>query len=270
MSVVAPRDRAARRAAVLDLLAEHGRLSVAQAVTALGVSEATIRRDFADLAAEQLVTRTHGGIVATAVAYELPYRYRAAHGDDELDRIATATAALVKPGHVVACNGGTTTAAVARMLTARTELTGSDKAGAEPPLTLVTNALNIATEAVLRPHVRVISLGGVARPESYEVSGPLAALVVERMWFDLAIVGVVGVSDAYGATCHTEDEAAIVRAMIDRADRSVVVAAHAKLGRRSLAAICSIEHIDVLVTTAGADHPEVVAARAAGVEVHCV
>lgn len=261
----APRDRSGRRAAILDLLAAHGRLSVADAVAALGVSEATIRRDFTELASEQLATRTHGGIVASAVAYELPYRYRSAHRDDELDRIAAATAALVAPGQVVACNGGTTTTAVARALTSRADL-----AAAPERLTLVTNALNIASEVVLRPHVRVVSLGGVARPESYEVTGPLARLVVEQLWFDLAVVGVIGVSRAHGATCDTEDEAAIVRAMIGRAERTVIVAAQEKLGRRSLAAICPLDLVHVLVTTAPQDHPEVVAAREAGVEVHCV
>lgn len=259
------RDRAARSAAILDLLATRGRLSVADAVAALKVSEATIRRDFADLADEQLVSRTHGGIVASSVAYQLPFRYRAAHGDDELERIAARTADLVQPGQSVAINGGTTTTAVARSLTSRADLVRANQ-----PLTVVTNALNIASEAVLRSHVQVVSVGGVARPESYEVSGPLAELVVERFWFDLAIVGVVGVSVAHGATCSTQDEATIVRTMIDRATRTVVVAVGAKLGRRTLAAICPIDLVDVLVTTAEADHPEVVAARAAGVEVHCV
>jgi DeoR family transcriptional regulator of aga operon len=67
-------DRGARWSALLALLAEHGRLSVTQVVEALGVSEATVRRDFSELAAQQLVTRTHGGVVASAVAYDLPAR----------------------------------------------------------------------------------------------------------------------------------------------------------------------------------------------------
>lgn len=262
---VNPNGRAGRRAVLLDLLAEHGRLSVAEAVAAIGVSEATIRRDFTELAAQQLVSRTHGGIVASAVAYELPHRYRSAQGNEELERIAAGAARLVLPGQIVACNGGTTTTAVARALTARADL-----AEASRPLTLVTNALNIATELVLRTNVRVVSLGGVARPESYEVSGPLAGLVVEQLWFDVAIVGVVGISNAHGATCHTQDEAAIVRAMMDRAQRRIVVAAGAKLGTHGFAVICPLDLVDVLVTTARQTHPEVVAARGSGVEVICV
>jgi len=53
-------------------LAEHGRLSVSQVCAELDVSESTLRRDFAEFAAQQLGTRTHGSVLATSVAYELP------------------------------------------------------------------------------------------------------------------------------------------------------------------------------------------------------
>lgn len=255
-----------RWAAVLDLLATRGRLSVSETAVQLRVSEATVRRDFTELARRQLVTRHHGGVVATSVAYELPYRYRSSQADDGLERIAAHAASLVRPGEVVALNGGTTTTATARALTAREELAGENGTA----FTLVTNALNIAAEAVLRPHVRCVSLGGVARPESYEVSGPLAAQVVAQLWFDVAIVGVNALSAAEGATCKDEDEAAVVRAMVERSKRVVAVAGAEKLGARTFAAICPAERITTLVTTAPEDADEVVALRARGVEVACV
>ncbi|WP_307835954.1 DeoR/GlpR family DNA-binding transcription regulator [Phycicoccus sonneratiae] len=255
-----------RWAAVLDLLATRGRLSVSETAVHLRVSEATVRRDFAELARRQLVTRHHGGVVATSVAYELPYRYRSSQADGELERIAAHAASLVHPGEVVALNGGTTTTATARALTAREDLAGENG----PALTLVTNALNIAAEAVLRPHVRCVSLGGVARPESYEVSGPLAAQVVAQLWFDVAVVGVHALSAAEGATCADEDEAAVVRAMVERSRRVVVVAGAGKLGSRTFASICPAERIGTLVTTAPEDASEVAALRARGVVVDCV
>ena len=47
--------------ALLDLLPGDGQLTVADAAEALGVSEATIRRDLDQLARQQLVTRTRAG-----------------------------------------------------------------------------------------------------------------------------------------------------------------------------------------------------------------
>ncbi len=249
---------------MLDLLATSGRLSVDEAADRLGVSHATIRRDFAELARRQLVTRHHGGVVATSVAYELPYRYRSSQADHDRRRVAEAAAALIGPGQVVGLNGGTTTTATARAITAREDL------ATDGQLTIVTNALNIASEAVLRPHVRCVSLGGVARPESYELTGPLAQLVLEQLWLDTAIVGLNGLTAAEGATCRLEDEAAIIRTMIARARTTICVATGDKLGQRSFASICPSDRIDHLVTTADASPSELAALREAGVAVHTV
>src|SRR6478752_3242444 len=137
------RNRASRWSIMLDRLATAGRPGVGEAAELLNVSEATIRRDFSELAKRQLVARNHGGVVATSVAYELPYRYRSTRADEDRARVADAAAALVEAGQVVGLNGGTTTTATARAITAREDL------AADGEITIVTNALNIATEAVL-------------------------------------------------------------------------------------------------------------------------
>jgi DeoR family transcriptional regulator of aga operon len=260
-------DRGARWSALLDLLAQHGRLSVGQVVESLGVSEATVRRDFGDLAAQQLVTRTHGGVVSSAVAYDLPVRYKQAGSDTAKERVASFAADLVAEGSVVGFNGGTTTSATARRLAARSDLAISSK---RPSITVVTNALNIATEMVLRPFIRCVSLGGVARPESYELSGPLASMVLAELWLDTVVLGVDGVSAAGGATCQHEGEAGINSLMVQRADRVVVVATGDKVGRRAFARICPSERIRVLVTDASAPTDAVEELRAAGVTVEVV
>ena len=260
-------DRGARWSALLGLLAEHGRLSVAQVVESLGVSEATVRRDFGDLAAQQLVTRTHGGVVASAVAYDLPVRYKQGGGDSAKERVASFAADLVPEGSVVGFNGGTTTSATARKLAARADLAASSR---RPSITVVTNALNIATEMVLRPFIRCVSLGGVARPESYELSGPLASMVLGELWLDTVVLGVDGVSAAGGATCEHEGEAGINSLMVQRADRVVVVATGDKVGRRAFARICPSERIQVLVTDTTAPAAALDEFRAAGVTVEIV
>lgn len=247
---------------MLDRLATAGRLGVAEAAQLVAVSEATIRRDFAELARRQLVTRNHGGVVATSVAYELPDHYRSSRADEDRTRIAEAAAALIEVEEVVALNGGTTTTATARAIIAREDLASNGE------VTIVTNALNIAAEAVLRRHVRCVSLGGVARPESYEMTGPLAQLVLEQLWLDVAIVGVNGITAASGATCRNEDEAAVIRTMIARSRRVICVATGDKLGVQASAPICSAERIDHLVTTTDADSVEIEALRQVGVVVH--
>jgi DeoR family transcriptional regulator, aga operon transcriptional repressor len=65
-------DQSSRWRMLLDALSIHKRLSVTEAAELLGVPAATVRRDFEELARQQLATRTHGGVVATTVAYDLP------------------------------------------------------------------------------------------------------------------------------------------------------------------------------------------------------
>lgn len=257
-------DRAWRMRMLLDLLAQHGRLGVAEASAALGVSEATVRRDFTMLASQQLATRTHGGLVAGAVAYDLPVRYRGGGSDSVKKRIASTAAALVQPGEVIGFNGGTTTTETARQLAARTDLAASHE---DPALTIVTNALNIATEMVLRPYIRTVSLGGVARPQSYEVVGPLAHQVLRELWLDHLILGVDALAADTGASCFHEGEASINALMVERSRQVTVVAAAPKLGQRSFARICEIGSINRLVTDTSAEASLLQDFRARGVEV---
>ncbi|GAA4103091.1 DeoR/GlpR family DNA-binding transcription regulator [Actinomadura miaoliensis] len=250
--------------ALLELLAGEGRLEVEQAARALGVSPATIRRDLDELARQQMLTRTRGGAVAHGVSYDLPLRYKTARHAPEKQRIGAAAARLVEPGMIVGLNGGTTTTEAARAIGARGDLRS---AGAGPAVTIVTNALNIANELVVRPHVKTVVTGGVARPQSYELIGPLATGVLREVSLDMAIIGVDAIDVEQGASAHHEGEASINHLMAGRARRVVVVADGSKLGRRAFARICALGEIDVLLTDGGADDARVTEFAEAGLRV---
>jgi DeoR/GlpR family transcriptional regulator of sugar metabolism len=250
--------------AILELLSREGKLDVDGAATELGVSAATIRRDLDHLAQQQLLTRTHGGAVSNSTAYDLPLRYKTARRADEKQRIGQAAAALVPVGAVVGLNGGTTTTEVARSLATRADLHAKDT---EARITLVTNALNIANELTVRPHVKIVVTGGVARPQSYELTGPLATGILDHLALDLAIIGVDALDVDLGASAHHEGEATINQPMASRARQVVVVADSSKLDTRAFARICRIDEIDVVVTDAGAPTEVTDRFTAAGVRV---
>jgi len=230
---------------LLDLMPGDGQLTVAEAAKALGVSQATIRRDLDQLAGQQLVTRTRGGAVAGHVTYDLPLRYKTARHAPEKQRIGRAAAALVAPGASVALNGGTTTSEVARALATRPDL--QDGTGA-PAVTVVTNAMNIANELAVRPNVKIVVTGGVTRGQSYELIGPFATLVLSQLSLDWAILGVDALDPRTGASAHHEGEASINHLMASRADQVVIVADGSKLGQRAFATMCAVDEIDVIVT----------------------
>ncbi len=135
-------------------------------------------------------------------AYELPLRYKASSHADAKQRIAAAAAALVHPGATVALNGGTTTTEVARALATRADLQGGH---GDPSITVVTNAVNIANELAVRPQLKLVVTGGVARAQPYELSGPLALPLLDALSLDVAFLGVDGL-DLWDGRQHPQRE----------------------------------------------------------------
>jgi DeoR family transcriptional regulator of aga operon len=253
-----------RLSLLLDMLGQREKIDVEEVAAELDVSAATIRRDLDHLDEQQLLTRTRGGAVANDIAYDLPLRYKTARNAPEKQRISAAAAALVERGTVVGLNGGTTTTGVARALVMRPDL---GTRGDEPSLTVVTNALNIANELAVRPSVKTVVSGGVARPQSFELSGPLATLVLGELTMDVLVLGVDTIDPVFGAAAHHEGEASINRLMVDRAQKVIAVADSSKLGRRAFAQICPMDRVDTLVTDTAADAEVLRAFEAAGVTV---
>ena len=256
-----------RWTALLDILGRDGRLDVALAAEELEVSAATIRRDLDHLAGQQLLSRTRGGAAPASVAYDLPLRYKTGRHTAEKFRIGAAAAALIRPGSVVAVNGGTTTSEVARALVTVPAGADYEGLGDNPAYTVVTNALNIANDLAVRRNIKLVVTGGVARPSSYELIGPLAEPALSRLHLDYVVLGVDGFDVQTGATAHHEGEAAVNALMVNQATTVVVVADGSKLGHRSFACICPTSAVDVLITDTAADPDQVAAFEAADVHV---
>jgi DeoR family transcriptional regulator of aga operon len=249
---------------LLELLSVAGELQVEDAAKALNVSPATVRRDFDELSEQRMLTRIRGGAIAQGVNYDLPLRYKSERHPSEKQRIGELAASMIRAGEVVGLNGGTTTTEVARALATRADLSSGAPV---PAITVVTNALNIATELAVRQHIKIVTTGGVARPQSYELTGPLATGVLEQVTLDVAILGVDGIDSTTGATAHHEGEASINRLMSRQARRVIVVADSSKVGRRTFARICGLDEIGVLVTDTGIAPGEATLLEQAGVDV---
>ena len=206
---------------------------------------------------QHLLSRTHGGARAQAIVHELPMRYRGGQNREQKRQIAAMAATLLPRGPLtLGLTGGTTTSEVARKIANRLDLT------------IVTNALNIAAELALRPRIKIIITGGVARAQSYEVVGPFAEQTLMGLNIEVAVVGVDGISARGGLTTHDEVEAHTNACMIDRSARCIMVADGSKVGRVLLARICPITRVTELVTDDSADEAALDDLRRAGVTVH--
>ena len=248
-----------RLGVILEKLSQHTSVGVPELALELDVSQASVRRDLRLLEDQQLLTRTHGGAVASGVLYELPMRYRGGQRQDAKRAIAKRALELL-PDDItsIGLNGGSTSTEVARALMSHGRLR------------VVTNALNIASELAVRAQIDLVVCGGSARAESYELVGPIAEATLAGLNLDVAILGVDGISAKAGLSTHHEVEAQTNRAILNAAERVIVVADSTKIGRRAFARISEISAVSDVVTDSGADPQAVADLERAGVVVHRV
>ncbi|GAB2827398.1 DeoR/GlpR family DNA-binding transcription regulator [Actinocorallia aurea] len=249
--------RQERLASILDRLAAQGSVTVAALCAELGASPASIRRDLQTLEEQQLLKRTHGGAVAAGVTYELPIRYRGGRHQEAKARIAAAALALITDEvHTIGLNGGTTTTELARRLAALGR-----------PLTVVTNALNIAADLAVRPSIELVVTGGRARPESYELVGPIADRALSGLSLDVAFLGVDGVDASAGVSTHDDVEAQTDHHLIAAARHVVVLADGSKVGARAFSRIAPTSSLHTLITDPTAPPADLDRLRTAGLTV---
>ena len=249
-------DRYTRWSGLLDLLARRERMTVEEAAGELGVSAATVRRDFEALAAQRKLLRLRGAAVHVAAPVAHPLLSGdagTAVGPPELRRVAAHVARLLRPGAVVGLTGTVATRALSRAIGVRLE------ALAQPPaaltssalLTVVTNDMVAANELARRPGLKVVVTGGVLDGANQVLGGPLASLLLQGISLDTAVIAADAVDPDFGATAADELDAGVAAAMVARARQVVVVAVSADLDRSAFARVCDAGRIDVLVTDDG-------------------
>jgi DeoR/GlpR family transcriptional regulator of sugar metabolism len=245
-----------RRQAVLRRLTARGEVVFAELATEFGVSEMTIRRDLETLEAEGLARRVRGGAISVvSSAYEPPFAVRATAAPAAKAAIGAAAAGLVNDGDTVVVDVGTTTMELARNLHGRRGLV------------VVTASLPVSAELGTDPDVRVVVTGGQVRHGELSLTGGMAEDAFGTMNCDLAFIGVAGICLAPGLTEYNPDDARVKQAAIAAARRIIVVADSSKLGRIAFSTVAPLSAVDVLVTDAPADHPEVLGIAAAGVDI---
>ena len=151
---------------------------------------------------------------------------------EQKERIAKVALDELPDGGSIIIDVGTTTAHFARLLPTDRELV------------VVTHALPIANLLVSWPNITVYLLGGVVRPRTLAAIGDWT----RHNLADVAFIGTNGITATRGLTTPDLGEAAVKRALIAAARRTVVLADHTKFGREDFAHVCDLEAIDTVIS----------------------
>lgn len=229
---------------ILQELMVHGRVLAEDLSQRLHVNSSTIRRDLEKLERQQLLRRVHGGAVPldtlsySTYADELTFQKNMHKLVDEKNRIAAAALSYIHPGDTLALSPGTTTTHLARHIR-RAQI---------PDLTVVTNAVNIAMELAQVPGLTVTLTGGFLLSDFFALVGPMAEQSLSQMFVSKAFIGVTGFSPTYGLTGPNQLEALTHKMTIERAQQTIVLADHSKLGQVALHSIAPLSAVHTLIT----------------------
>jgi DeoR family transcriptional regulator of aga operon len=187
---------------------------------------------------------------------DYPLRFKESLHHAEKVRIGAAAAQVLRPHQTIILDSGTTTAQIARQI----------KTARVLPLTVITNALNVAYELAETEGISLIMIGGILRSASSSFVGPQAERMLHDLHADHLFLAVDGLHPDAGYSTPDILEAQLNAMMIRISNEVTVVADASKFGRRSLSIIGKIECAKRIITDDRVDTEMANALRAKGVE----
>ncbi|BDH12534.1 DeoR family transcriptional regulator [Streptomyces hygroscopicus] len=223
-----------------------------------GVSLATMHRDLDQLAERRLLRKERGRAAPfPSLTMETATRFRIGVNRAVKEALCAAVADEIRPGSTVVLDDSTTVFPLAARI-ARTEA-----------VTVVTNSLGVARLFDETPGADVTLLGGRYRGEFGSCVGPDVLRALGRIHADLAVMSAVSVLG--GRLFHPiRDYAEIKEAVLDCAQRSLLLVDHTKFGKTATHAYSDIARYDRVVTDRGAPAEELAELRRRGVSVEVV
>ena len=228
-----------RQRAILQMLEDHGSVSINGLVEALGVSHMTVRRDIHRLEEMGRVVSVLGG-VSRPERLALDQSHTVKEGLKQAEKLAIAQAAVgrVQPGNVVFLDAGTTTLAIAQLLAPM------------PNMVFITNDLSIALSLAERSSNELFFAGGALDRANLSSDGSLTARMVAQFNVDVAFTSTSSF-DLRGTSVPTDAKLAVKRAIKDSAARTILVCDSSKYGRVANLQAVKLTDIDEIITDSG-------------------
>lgn len=234
-----------RRDKIKEIILKKKAVKVSELCEIFKVSDETIRRDLEELERQGLVERNYGGAVLKENIIIPPLVKRFKEHTEEKQKIAAKALEEVKEGDVIFLDAGSTTYHIARLLKNFKNIT------------VVTNALNVATELANNPNINLFITGGKLKTDNHSMVGFETVNCIGKYNIDILFLGTGGISLEKGLTTSDIFEAEAKKAMIKSASRVIVVADSSKFGKVAMVSFCTFEDVEKIITS-GEQNKEIV------------
>jgi DeoR family transcriptional regulator, fructose operon transcriptional repressor len=222
---------------IMELVREKGKVTVEDAMELCAVSADTIRRDFNRLSWQDIVKRTHGGImIKDSSIYDSSTAERIVKNIEVKRLIAERAADFINEGDTIAVDAGTTTVQLIPHLQ-RFE-----------HLTLVVYSLDVAEAAVKNERITTMMAGGIIRNKTESVVGPDAVTMIKNLHADTLFLGTNAIEISKGLMTPNRMEAEMKETLLSIADRVILLADSSKIGKRALFPFGKLDDIDLFIT----------------------
>jgi DeoR/GlpR family transcriptional regulator of sugar metabolism len=223
-----------RRASILSGLYENGRVAVKDLAGALGVSEATVRRDLKALAEADKLELVFGGAALPRIS-DFSFRSKGMRDVEAKKIIGRLAAEFVHDNDLIFVDSGTTCFQMTPHLKARRNVS------------IIVNSARLALE-LDAPHLEVILLGGQYRPERMDTVGPMTAAALDQLRGFTAFIGADGLSRDFGLTAADIESAHVFGLAMKHARQSILLVDHRKFLSPSLFRIDGFEYVGRVIT----------------------
>lgn len=244
-----------RQDKIAVLLEERGSARVTELSEYFNVSEATIRRDLQEMEEKRLLRRTHGGAVKFDITNFEPYfSDKKNERNEEKTAIGELAANMIKDGDTIILDSGTTTLEIAKHINTQN-------------ITVITNSVDIAVELMNRGNVEIIVTGGILRNSTRAMVGHICENTYKNFRVDKAFIGANGISIKEGITTPNIIEAQAKKAMVECANKIIIVADNSKFEKVCFSLICPIEKITAIVTSGCIEKETIDNLKSVGVDI---
>lgn len=246
-----------RRDDIVNLVNTQGKVQVSALSKKYKVSEVSIRKDLEILESEGHLKRIHGGAVGMNTLYlnmDLGERMRT--NAENKKRLAELVAKFIDDNDTIVMNGGTTLTYVLRAIRSKKNIS------------IVTNSIHNAMEAVMCPGFNVILLGGALDSKYQFTNGQDAVNQLKNYHATKCILSVDGISAEGGLTHYYTNESEVAKKMIECATTVIVAADESKIGKSVFSKITDVQMADILITSKCENREEISALKKLGIEIY--
>lgn len=233
----------AREQDLMTRLSLVRKLSLAETMEMLDISESTARRLFAKMEKDGSVIRTHGGIqLAGEIKTLYSFEYGARTNIEKKTAIAREAVKLLEDGDVVFCDSGTTIRCMCAELVGRLQRERLN-------IKLYTNSL--ANLELLSPYMQVNLVGGEYRANRKDFCGFLSEQALAGVFFTKSFVGADGCVN--GATFTTTDfeTARLSQIAMSHSEKTYMLVDSSKFCKSSHVTYAPVESLHTIVTDSG-------------------